>query len=86
MKNISSLLERLTKFLNKDELRKQKVIETIEEKTKIKLNPKNIFIKEGVLELEASPVVKNEIRLKEEEIKNILRNKHNIIVGRVLYK
>lgn len=86
MRNLSSLLERLSKFLNKDELRKQRVLEVIEETTKAKLENKNIFIKEGVLEIEASPVFKNEIRLKETEIKTILKERYAIVIGRVLYR
>lgn len=80
MRNLSSLLGRLSKVLNEDSSRKELVINTIKEKTGILLNSGQIFIKDGNLEIKASPAANNEIRLKEEDIRKELK------LLRVLYR
>jgi hypothetical protein len=85
MKNLSALLERLSRSLNKDSVLKEGVIEAVFKETNIKLDQNKISLKNGVLQISASPVVNNEIKLKEERIKNGLREK-NIFILRVLYK
>ncbi|MBX4206252.1 hypothetical protein KW784_00445 [Candidatus Parcubacteria bacterium] len=85
MKNLLTLLGRFTKSLNKDGLTKGKVAETVLHTTGVKLSPDVISIKEGVLTIQASPAAKNEMRLKEEKIKEALRGLHNIRVSRIIY-
>lgn len=80
MKYLSTLLERISKTLNRDELVKGRVVEVVRNYTKVTLNPTKINLKNGVLELETGPAAKNEIRLKEEIIKKELQ------LSRILYK
>ena len=86
MKNLRHLLERFSHSLNKDTLTKETILKTIEELTKIKLNFKNLTLKEGVLELNGSPTINNEIRLKEEVLKSELKERHKLNIVRILYK
>lgn len=86
MKNLFNLLERFSRSLNKDTLYKETIAQTIEEHTRIKLKGENLNLKEGVLELKGSPVVNNEIRLKEEGIKDELKERYKINITRILYK
>ncbi|OHA92322.1 MAG: hypothetical protein A3J09_02495 [Candidatus Zambryskibacteria bacterium RIFCSPLOWO2_02_FULL_51_21] len=80
MKNLSKLLERFSNILNKDTETKNTIIRIIKDKTNIELKSNQINLKNGVLEVEASPVVKNEIRLKEDLLKQELK------ISRILYK
>ncbi len=86
MKNLLSLLERFSKILNKDVFIKETIARVIEHKTRAVLLPGNLSLKEGVLEIKASAVIKNEISLKEDSIKDELRELHKISISRVLYK
>ena len=85
MKNLFELLERFSKSLNQDQFTKDTIIATIENQTKIKLSPEKVSLKEGVLEIVATPVVKSEIALREQDLKQDLKSK-NIFVSRILYK
>jgi len=80
MKGLDSLLNRILVALNKEKTFKKLVIETIKKETGIILDTKHVFIKDGVLEIDASPAVKNEIKLKEDSLKTELK------ISRVLYK
>lgn len=86
MKNLFNLLERFSKSLNKDTLAKEAVAQVVFRHTRVNLKPENINLKDGVLEISASPVFKNEINLKESAIKSDLKERHNIFVSRILYK
>lgn len=86
MKDLFKLLERFTKSLSKDVLAKEAVLQTILEHTRAKISIENISLKEGVLEINASPVVKNEINLKETAILSELKERHRISVSRIFYK
>lgn len=88
MKDLSDLLQRLSSTLNKKTLAKESVIETVKRTTNITLKEENISIKadEGVLELNTSPVIKNEILLKEAQIIQELGEVHNLKLRRILYK
>ncbi len=86
MKNLLSLLERFSRILNKDVFIKESIAKVIEGKTKISLTPDNFLLKEGVLEINSSPVAKNEIRLKEDIIKDELREVHHIFISKIFYK
>jgi len=85
MKNIQSLLERISKSLNKDSFQRSIVIEVVAKKTGVTLSPTNIFIKNHILQLTGSPALKNEIRLNEEEILKELRNLHQLPVSKILF-
>ncbi|KKR26213.1 MAG: hypothetical protein A3F53_01250 [Candidatus Zambryskibacteria bacterium RIFCSPHIGHO2_12_FULL_48_10] len=86
MRNLSSLLERFAKILNKGSAVKENIAETVFNLAKVNLDPENIYLKNGVLEISASAPAKNEIRLKEEIIKTKLREVYKINISRVLYK
>ena len=86
MKTISSLLERITKSLGKSTLLKESIISIVQEKTGALLLEKDISFKDGVLEITASPALKNELRMKEESIKGAVRNATGANIVRVLYK
>ncbi len=86
MRSFQSLLERLTKTLNKDELIKTAITQAIASQTGVTIQGEAVGLKEGVLTINASAPVKNEIRLKEELIKTELKEIHQVVVTRFLYK
>ncbi|MCR4279585.1 MAG: hypothetical protein NUV78_02490 [Candidatus Zambryskibacteria bacterium] len=86
MYNLTSLLERFSKLLNKDTALKGSVIGVVKERTGATLSPENINLKEGVLEITASQAVKNEIRLKEDLIRTELKEVYKINILRIFYK
>ena len=86
MEKLSSLLERFVEILNKGAITKENIAKTIFNIAKVNLNPKNLHLKNGVLEISASAPAKNEIRLKEEIIKAELKEIYKISILRVLYK
>ncbi len=86
IKNLSSLLERFSKKLNKSTDTKNIIINTIKNKTEIELTPEQINLKDGVLEFSASPIIHNEIRLKEEMILTELKKFHKLPASRILYR
>jgi len=81
MMDLKSLLERLSNSLNKDTKLKDQVIQIIKNHTHIEINPNQINLKDGILEINANPIINNEIRLKENLIKPELR-----FVRRFIYK
>lgn len=86
MKNLLNLLERFSNSLNKDTLTKEIITRTLKEEVGIQIDPEKISLKEGVLSIEASPIVKNEINLKEEILKNKLKKLLNLSTLNILYK
>ncbi|MEK7176174.1 MAG: hypothetical protein AAB695_02240 [Patescibacteria group bacterium] len=80
MKNLLELLDRFSKVLNKNTETKNTIIRIIKEKTNIELKSNQINLKNDVLEIESSPTIKNEIKLKEDFLKQELK------VSRILYK
>ena len=79
MKILTDLLERFSQSLNKDRLIRENILRVIKEKTGTV--PENINLKEGILEVSARPALRNEIKLKEIQILNELKN-----VSRIIYK
>lgn len=86
MRNLSSLLERLANTLNKDTVIKEKIMRVIEQEAGVRLVDSQILLKDGVLELNSSPVVHSEIRLRESKIKDSLKSEDKIFISRILYK
>lgn len=86
MKDFKSLLKKVYESLNKDTLERENVLYALKNSTGVTLTSSNVFIRDGVLEITASPVVKNEIKLKEEAILSTLKNSFNLSYSRVLYK
>lgn len=86
MKNIGSLLERLSKILNKDQAIKNSVIEAIKKMTGVTLSSESVELKEGILHISSFPAALNEIRLKEERIKDELREVYKISILKIFYK
>jgi hypothetical protein len=85
MKSFSTLLEKITKALGEDALLKSSVIEVIKELTGGTIKEDQFSIKEGILTINASPVVKNEIRLKEEEIRREILNRTSRNIVKINY-
>jgi hypothetical protein len=86
MKNLTDLLHRFSSVLNKKELAKGAVIEAVKKATSINLKEEKISINDGVLVIDASPVVKNEISFKEKFILTELKEVYSINITRILYK
>lgn len=86
MKNLRTLLERFTRSLNKDEIARQAVCEAAWSIARVRLDPSSVSLKEGVLSLSAGAAAKNELRLKEEKIKEALQGLYDIRILRVIYK
>lgn len=85
MKNILNLLERFSKTLNKDSLEKEKIRNTIQNFTRIRLKDEDMRLDNGILQISAGSAAKSEIRLKEEVIVRELRS-INVPLSRILYK
>ncbi|NCN08114.1 hypothetical protein GW944_00895 [Candidatus Parcubacteria bacterium] len=86
MKNLSLLLKKFSNILDKDTVVKDSILKVIEDKTKIKLTKENFFLKDGLLEIKASPVIKNEINFKEKLIRDELNNSYKIFISKIIYK
>ena len=86
MENLSKLLERFSKILNRDTSIKEAIVKVIAGRTKVSLKTEDFTLKDGVLEVTASATAKNEIRLKEDSIKSELKSSHNLSISRIFYK
>jgi hypothetical protein len=86
MRNLSALLERLVKSVNKDGYIKELVIMEVKSWTGATLKEDKIALRNEVLEIDASAPVKSEIRLREREILKALNNTHRIFITRILFK
>ena len=86
MENLSKLLERFSKILKRDASTKEAIAKVIRDRTRVSLKPEDFTLKDGVLEVNASAVAKNEIRLKEDSIKNELKSSHNLSISKIFYK
>ena len=86
MRNFSDLLKRFTDSLNKDEVARQRVVEAALSVARIRIDPKDVSLKEGVLTLSLGASAKNEFFLKEEKMKEALKNLYGMNVRRVIYK
>ena len=85
MRNLTSLLQRITKSLNRNELTQTNIISTIKKLTKVELRHEDISLQNGVLSISLNPTAKNEVRLKEAGIIEDLRSRQ-IYINRILYK
>jgi ribosomal protein S8E len=86
VKDLNELLERMSNVLNKKDRAKEVVIFTVKKHTNITLKAECVFIKESVIEIEASPAVKSEIALKINLILKDLKEVEGIHIPRILYK
>ena len=86
MKDFSLLLKKVYASLNKDTQERENILYTLKNTTGVTLTSSDVFVREGVLEISASPVIKNEIKLKEDAILNTLKTSYNLSYSRVLYK
>lgn len=85
MRDLSTLLERISRALNKDSFIKGAIRDTVERCTRVLLPQDAISIKRDVLEITASSAGKNEIKFHEEEILNVLKSEYKIFISRILY-
>lgn len=78
MRNLQSLLGRLSQALNRDEDLKKSVISIIKERTSVELPEASIEIRRGEVVVDASPAVKSEVRLKESLILEDIKQRHSL--------
>ncbi len=86
MKNLASLLERLTRSVNKDKVIKGAISDVVFLYTNIRLEENQIAIKDGILEINASSITKSEIMIKEKEITDNLKNNQKMFISRIIYR
>jgi uncharacterized cupredoxin-like copper-binding protein len=85
MKDFKSLLNRITTALGSDAHLKSSVQDVVKEYTGGNVSDKDIQIKDGNLYLTASPVLKNEVKLKEEKILGRVKEKSGLKIQRIIY-
>lgn len=74
MNSISNFLEKFLRLDRDNKLKLSLILETVEQKTKLKLSKENIDIKGDNLRLNCSPIIRNEIFMRKEEIESALRD------------
>ena len=73
MFNISGFLEKFKKFDQNKTLQTENIIKSIESAVGIKIDKKNIVIKDGILRIQGSPALRQEIFLKKEHLLPIIK-------------
>ena len=68
MFNIGNFFEKFKRIYKDESDKKEKVISLIREITNITLDLSKITIKDGVLQIKASPIIRNEINMKKPDI------------------
>lgn len=68
MFNISGFLEKFKKFDQSKTLQTENIIKNIELVVGVRIDKRNIDIKDGILKISGSPVLKQEIFLKKENL------------------
>ncbi len=68
MFNIAELLEKFKKFDQNKTLQTENIIKSIERVVGVKLEKRNLVIKDGVLRIQGSPALRQEIFLKKEHL------------------
>ncbi len=72
MFNIADFLEKFKKFDQNKTVRTENIINSVEKIIGIKIDKKNITIKNGVLYIQGSPTLKQEIFLKKENLLTLI--------------
>lgn len=85
MIDIAKLLHRISSSINKDSVVKQRVADTVRLQTHVQLTEGQISIRDGVLEIDASPSARSEISLHQQAILETLKSQQ-VFVSRILYK
>lgn len=85
MRNLQSLLERLSETLNRDQELKKLILQIIKERTSLELPESSVELRGPVIEITSSAVVKSEIGLKESLIIEDIKQRHSLDL-RVIYK
>ncbi|MBX4200104.1 hypothetical protein KW790_01420 [Candidatus Parcubacteria bacterium] len=85
MKNLDSLLERISKSLGRSVVEKDLVISCLKKVLDISFLAEDISIKNGTLEIHTTPTKKSLIKIKESQILREL-NEGGVRVERVFYK
>ncbi len=84
MRTLGDLIERFSRSLNSDIFIKESIQGAIQDVVGIEIKTDNLSVKDGLLNIQTSPVVKNEIHLKERLILNNLKGK-KILIERITY-
>ena len=86
MLDLEKLLDRFRKSLGRNVLAKESIAQAIEMVSGIKLLPEEINLKEFTLEINTSPIKKNEVRLKENQILVEVRARTGQNINKIFYK
>jgi len=78
MQEVKSFFEKIKKALFKEEFRREAVAATLDEVVGLRLEEKEIVIKDNKIVLKTSPLVKSEVALKRKQITAVLKEKHGI--------
>ena len=73
MFNIAELLEKFKKFDQNKTLQTENIIKSIERVVGVKLEKRNLVIKDGVLRIQGSPALRQEIFLKKEHLLPLIK-------------
>lgn len=72
MFNISGFLEKFKKFDQGKTLQTENIIKSIESVVGVRVDKKNVVIKDGILRIQGSPTLRQEIFLKKEHLLPLL--------------
>lgn len=84
MRNLASLLERITKSLGKNVVHKEVVLSCLR-KIGMEMSEEDILIKGGTLEIHSTPGKKNFIKMKEAQLLRELKE-CGLYINRIFYK
>jgi ppGpp synthetase/RelA/SpoT-type nucleotidyltranferase len=73
MFNISGFLEKFKKFDQNRTLQTENIIKSIEDVVGVRIDKKNIVIKNGILRIQGSPALRQEIFLKKEHLLSLIK-------------
>jgi hypothetical protein len=72
MFNIADFLEKFKKFDQNKTLKTENILKSIENVVGVKVDKKNITIKDGILHIQGSPTLRQEIFLKKERLLSLV--------------
>ena len=70
MFNIEKYIQKFLENLESTDLHKKQILEIIEKQTQLKLSPDQIEVKNHIVYIQASPVVKNRLFIHKERVLN----------------
>jgi len=76
MNNIADFFQKFLNLEKNNQAKTSIILETIKEKTGLEIKKESLEIKGDRLKINVSPIFRNEIFMRKEEIENSLRNKN----------